>query len=196
MMQIKWIWGFFARCGICWSVDIRGTSSKATLLGEDGRIYATAVCEYPTYYPHNGWAEQDPEDSYAAFVKNVRAILRDSGVKAADIFALCLDAATHTAVLLDEKDMPAPRAIYWTDSRSTAQAEYLKREMGEEIIKESYNSVSSLWTLPQLLWLKENEPQVLARTRKILSVKDYVRYRLTGDYVTDSIEAMGSCCWM
>lgn len=172
-------------------VDFGGTSSKTTLLGEDGRIYATATCEYPTHYPQNGWAEQDPEDSYAAFVKNVRAILRDSGVKAADIRALCLDAATHTAVLLDERDRPVRDAIYWTDTRSAPQAAYLKREMGEAIIRESYNSVSSLWTLPQLRWLKENEPAALARTRRILSVKDYVRYRLTGDYVTDSIEAMG-----
>lgn len=172
-------------------VDFGGTSSKATLLGKDGRIYATAVCEYPTHYPQNGWAEQDPRDSYGAFVKNVRSILQSSKIRPDEIAALCLDAATHTAVLLDDKDRPVRNAIYWTDTRSTSQAECLKREMGDDIIRECYNSVSSLWTLPQLVWLKENEPWVLAQTRKIMSIKDYVRYRLTGDYVTDSIEAMG-----
>ena len=172
-------------------VDFGGSSSKATLLGEDGRVYATASHEYPTYYPHNGWAEQDPRDSYDALCKNVREILRVSHVAPQEIAALALDAATHTAVLLGADDQPVRRAIYWTDARAARQTQRLREEMGEEIIRECYNSVSSLWTLPQLIWLRENEPETLRRTRRLLAVKDYVRYRLTGDFVTDSIEAMG-----
>ncbi|MDD3335966.1 MAG: xylulokinase [Eubacteriales bacterium] len=172
-------------------VDFGGSSSKATLLTETGTVCATASCEYPTYYPENGWAEQEPEDSYQALITNVRAILSKTGVKPEEIAALAVDAATHTAVLLDEKDQPVRRAIYWTDTRAAAQAAELKREHGDEIIKQCYNSVSSLWTLPQLRWLKQNEPDALRRTRKLMAVKDYVRYRLTGDYVTDNIEAMG-----
>ena len=172
-------------------VDFGGSSSKATLLGEDGRVYATASCEYPTYYPENGWAEQDVEDSYQALVSNIREILKSSGVQPEQIAALALDAATHTAVLLDENDRPLRRAIYWTDTRSAQQAARLKKEMGDELIQECYNSVSSLWTLPQLVWLRENEPETIRKTRKVLAVKDYVRFRLTGDYVTDQIEAMG-----
>ena len=61
-------------------VDFGGSSSKATLLGEDGRVYGTASEEYPTYYPHNGWAEQDPDDSYQALTHNIRALLASSGV--------------------------------------------------------------------------------------------------------------------
>lgn len=172
-------------------VDFGGSSSKATLLGTDGRVYATASCEYPTYYPENGWAEQDAEDSYQALVKNVRDVLETASVRPEDVLCLCLDAATHTAVLLDGEDRPVRRAIYWTDTRSAAQAARLKAEKNDEIIRESYNSVSSLWTLPQLVWLRENEPESLGKTRKLMAVKDYVRYRLTGDYATDSIEAMG-----
>ncbi len=172
-------------------VDFGGSSSKATLLREDGSVIATASREYPTYYPQNGWAEQDPEDSYNAFVDNVRELLQTTSVRPEDIAALSLDAATHTAVLLGADDQPVRRAIYWTDSRASEQAARLKAEMGGEIMRECYNSVSSLWTLPQLMWLKEYEPETLSKVRKVLAVKDYVRYRLTGDYVTDSIEAMG-----
>ena len=172
-------------------VDFGGSSSKATLLGEDGRVYCTASCEYPTYYPENGWAEQDADDSYTALVKNIREILEKTGIAPEDIAALALDAATHTAVLTDENGRPLRRAIYWTDTRSSLQAAKLKKEMGEEIIRECYNSVSSLWTLPQLMWLKEHEPETIQKTKKVMAVKDYVRFRLTGDYVTDSIEAMG-----
>lgn len=172
-------------------VDFGGSSSKATLLGTDGRVYATASREYPTYYPENGWAEQDPSDSYDAAVANIREILQKANVNPADVLALCLDAATHTAVLLGADDQPVRRAIYWTDSRAAEQAARLKTEMGDEIMRECYNSVSSLWTLPQLVWLREHEPETLRKTHKLMAVKDYVRYRLTGDYVTDTIEAMG-----
>ena len=93
-------------------VDFGGSSSKATLLGEDGCVYATSTQEYPTYYPHSGWAEQNPEDSWIAFVKNIRCLLVESGVKAEEIMAISLDAATHTAVLLDKNDRPVRNAIY------------------------------------------------------------------------------------
>ena len=172
-------------------VDFGGSSSKATLLGEDGHVYATATHEYPTYYPQNGWAEQDPDDSYNALVANIRHIFTETGIAPEDVIALALDAATHTAVLVGEDDRPVRRAIYWTDARSSAQALRLKSEMGDALLEECYNGVSSVWTLPQLMWLKENEPETLAKTRRIFAMKDYVRWRLTGDYVTDSIEAMG-----
>lgn len=172
-------------------VDFGGSSSKATLLGEDGRVAATATCEYPTYYPQSGWAEQNPEDSWNAFVSNVRELLEKSGAAPEDIAAVALDAATHTAVLLDEQDRPVRNAIYWTDTRASAEADELRARCGEEITRLSFNSVSSLWTLPQLLWLSRHEPETLARTKKIMAVKDYIRYRLTGDFVTDDIEAMG-----
>ena len=172
-------------------VDFGGSSSKATLLGEDGRVAATATCEYPTYYPQSGWAEQNPEDSWNAFVSNVRELLEKSGVAPENIAAVALDAATHTAVLLDAQDRPVRNAIYWTDTRASAEADELRARCGEEITRLSFNSVSSLWTLPQLLWLSRHEPETLVRTAKIMAVKDYIRYRLTGDFVTDDIEAMG-----
>ncbi len=172
-------------------VDFGGSASKATLLGEDGKVYATAGQEYPTWYPQNGWAEQDPEDSYRALVGNIRRILQDTGIAPEDVAALALDAATHTAVLLGEDSRPVRRAIYWTDTRATREAAALKGSMGEELIRECYNSVSSLWTLPQLIWLKEHEPETLRKTKTVLAVKDYVRMRLTGDIATDAIDAMG-----
>ncbi len=171
--------------------DFGGGSSKATLLSEDGRVAAVSTREYSTDYPRPGWAEQNPDDSYDALVRNVRSLLRDSGVSPDEIHALALDGATHTAVLLDENDTPVRPAIYWTDRRSAPQAEELRQRHQAEIAGLSFNSPSSLWTLPQLMWLRENEPEHFGRIRKLLSIKDYVRWRLTGDYVTDSIEAMG-----
>ena len=172
-------------------VDFGGSSAKATLLGQDGRVCGTASREYPTYYPQNGWAEQDAEDSYAALVHTIRQLLAQTGIAPERITALSLSAATHTAVLVGADGRPVRRAIYWTDSRATEQAARLMEQHGAAIMRLCYNGVSSLWTLPQLAWLSEHEPDVLARTTRMMAMKDYLRYRLTGDFVTDPIEAMG-----
>ena len=84
-------------------VDFGGGASKATLLGCDGRVAATHTVEYPTAYPKSGWAEQDPENWYAAICENIREVLSKSRVRPEDIVMVALDAATHTAVLLDEQ---------------------------------------------------------------------------------------------
>ena len=173
-------------------VDFGGGSSKATLLREDGAVVATAAQEYPTAYPKMGWAEQDPEDSYRTLVYNIRALLRESAVSPDDISAIALDGATHTAVLLDDADRVIRPSIYWTDRRSAEQADRLLREHQGQILEQALNVPSPLWTLPQLIWLREREPESFGQIHRILFMKDYVRYRLTGDFVTDRIEAMGS----
>ncbi len=183
-------------------VDFGGGASKATLLRGDGKIAATAVTEYPTYYPNDGWAEQNPEEVYKSFITNVKKILTLSSVDPKDIKAICLDAATHTAVLLDEEDNVIRNSIYWTDKRSIEEAEYLESNYSEKIMKLALNTPSPLWTLPQLMWLKTNEKDNFKKISRIMFVKDYIRYRLVKEFVVDSIEAAGSMlmdvknnCW-
>ena len=173
-------------------IDFGGGSSKATLLSEAGEVVSTSAKEYPTHYPRNGWAEQDPDDSYLAFLHNVRAIVNSTGINPEDIEAIALDGATHTAVLLDENDKLVRPAIYWTDKRSIEQSDFLAENHSKLIMEQSLNAPGPLWTLPQLMWLRENEGESFKKIKKVMFIKDYVRYRLTGDFVTDYIEAMGS----
>lgn len=173
-------------------VDFGGGASKATLLGTNGQVVATHSVEYPTHYPRPGWAQQDPDDWYAAASRNIRAVLEQSGVRPEDILMVALDAATHTAVLLDEKFQILRPAIYWTDTRSAAEAGELRETYGDLIVKRTLHQPDTIWTLPQLLWVKWHEPEVWGKVRHILFAKDLVRYRLTGTYATDSIEAQGS----
>lgn len=173
-------------------IDFGGSSSKATLLNEDGIVVASATREYPSYYPHAGWIEQDPEDYYSAFLANVRDILSQPHVAAEDIAAISLDAATHMAVLLDSNGQPLRRMIHWSDRRSTEQAERLERTYGALLRRHCCNVVGSAWTLPHLMWLREHEPKILKRTGRICFAKDYVRGRITGDFYTDYVEAMGA----
>ena len=173
-------------------IDFGGGASKATLLGEDGIIAATNSVEYPTYYPNQGYAEQNPDDWYAAVKENIAEILKKSGINKSDIAVLCLDAATHTAVLTDNDGNVLRPAIYWTDSRSTKECAYICDNFGESVLKKTLHSVDTIWTLPQLMWVKNNEPEVWSRVGKIFFPKDYIRYLLTGEYCTDYIEAEGS----
>lgn len=173
-------------------IDFGGGSSKATLLDTLGNIVAEHSVEYPTYYPQLGWCEQAPRDWDMALWVNVKDLLAKSGVAAGDILAVSIDSATHTWVMCDEDFKPIRPAIHWTDSRSHRQAEKLKQEYGDFIFEKSFHRPDTIWTLPQILWVKEEEPENFKRLRHIFFEKDYIRYGLTGVYCTDYIEAQGS----
>ncbi len=182
-------------------IDFGGGASKATLLSRDG-IVAENTVEYPTLYPMAGYVEQDPEDWLRAACDNIRAVTEKSEVSVSDIACISFDAATHTAVLMDDNFRVLRNSIYWTDVRSTAEVEFLKQNCQELIEKQVFHKPDTIWTLPELLWVKNNEPELWGRVKKIMFAKDYVRHRLTGDYVTDFIEAEGSMlydaenmCW-
>lgn len=173
-------------------IDFGGGASKATLLRSDGKVVATAKSEYKTLTIGSEGREQRPDDYVLATVDNIRKVLSSSSVDPGDIDCICFDAATHTAVLLDEDYKVVRNSVYWTDTRSVKQKEFLEQNYGEEIFKKFFHRVDTIWTLPELMWVKENEPDVWAKVRKVTFAKDYVRHFFTGDFVTDYIEAEGS----
>lgn len=173
-------------------IDFGGGASKATLLSCEGDVVATSTTEYPTYYPKPGYVEQNPGDWICAIQANIKGILEKSGISPSDILCVALDAATHTAVIMDENFEVIRPAIYWTDTRSTEESEYLLKNHSGITDKQVLHKPSTIWTLPQLLWIKNNEPENFKKTKKILFAKDYVRHFLTDDYCTDYIEAEGS----
>ena len=172
-------------------IDIGSGGCKATLIDVNGNVIATAFKEYSTYYPRPGWAEQDPGDWYKALCQAVGDMI-SGGVRTSGVVAVCISAPTHTAVVLDKDYQVIRKAILWTDQRSTSQAERLAEDYGEDIFRVSLNHVSPVWTLPQLMWIRENEPDAWRKVSAIMFAKDYVRWRLTGISATDWIDAMGS----
>ena len=83
-------------------------------------------------------------------------------------------------------------AVHWTDTRSRKEAELLKNKNGDEIFKKTFHKPDTIWTLPQLLWLKNNHPEIFGKIGCIFFEKDYIRYFLTEVFCTDYIEAEGS----
>lgn len=173
-------------------IDFGGGSSKATLIDTDGNIVSESTAEYPTYYPEERACEQKAEDWEAALYENTRSLLKNSGISPEDILGVAIDSATHTALLCDENMVPLRPALHWTDSRSIKEVAMLNEKYGDEIFKLSYHRAGTFWTLPELLWVKNNEPDTYKKVRHIFFEKDYIRYLLTGVFCTDFIEAQGS----
>ena len=173
-------------------IDFGGGASKATLLNTEGTIVAENTVEYPTLYPQNDACEQDPKDWISALCENTQALLQKSDIDAGDILAVAIDSATHTSLVCDADFKPLRNAMHWTDSRSRKQADALREQYGQMIFDKTYHRPDTIWTLPQLIWLKENEPQLFEKVRYIFFEKDYIRYFLTGVFCTDHIEAQGS----
>ncbi len=173
-------------------IDFGGGSSKATLIETVGEIIAESTAEYPTYYPEDRACEQDARDWERALYENTHSLLEKSGINPGDIIGIAIDSATHTALLCDENMEPLRRAIHWTDSRSVREANELNEKYGDEIFKLTNHKASTFWTLPELLWVKNNEPDTYKKIKHIFFEKDYIRYLLTDVFCTDFIEAEGS----
>ena len=172
-------------------IDYGTGGCKVTVLGEDGSFVGEASVEYTTYHDHPGWSEQEPQDWWTSLCEALKK-LQGKGVDLKSIAACALDGSTHNAVLMDGAFRPVRRTIMWTDQRATSECEALKAGWGEKIFSTCYQMPAPTWTLPQMMWLKANEPDVLKKTEHVLFVKDYVRYLLTGNAATDRIEAQGT----
>jgi len=172
-------------------IDYGTGGCKVTVIDETGAFVDEASTEFVTYHDHPGWSEQEPSDWWSALCASLKK-LAEKGVDLQRVAALALDGSTHNAVLLDGNFNPVRRTIMWTDQRATVECEALKAGWGEKIFSTCYQMPAPTWTLPQMMWLKANEPEVLKRTEHVLFVKDYVRYLLTGTAQTDYIEAQGT----
>lgn len=172
--------------------DLGTGSCKTVIVDRLGVVVGSAQSEYPSSYPQPGWVEQNPQDWLHAVGGTVRSALAESSIPASAISAFGLVGVTHNAVLLDEAWQPLRPCILYLDSRSQPESDELSGRWGEEIFNRTLNSVSPIWTWPQLLWIKRHEPEVWQSTRKILFQKDYVRHCLAPSPVSDAIEVEGS----
>lgn len=168
------------------AADVGTSSLKAVVYSAQGRVTGSATHRYSYRSEQPGWAESDPEDWWQAF-KAALAALRGQGFALTELKAISFTGQMHTAVLLDDKGQVLKPTILWLDRRAAAETE----ELGAKLNLPPYQS-NSTYSLPKLLWLKRNRPELVARIHKILWPKDYLRYRLTGVVCTDMTEAGGA----
>jgi xylulokinase len=135
---------------------------------------------------------QDPREWYQALKLTLKDALAKGKISLPQIVSIAIGAATHTMVLLDEKNEVLRPAILWTDKRTISQVEALRNNFGSEIFSETLHMANVNWTLPYLVWVRENEPEVWKRAQKLLMPKDYIRFKLTGVLATDWMDAHGT----
>jgi xylulokinase len=171
------------------TIDVGTSALKAVLYTATGQMLASAVAGYSYQTPQPGWAEANPAD-WCSALEQALARLRQAGVDLQTVQLMGLTGQMHTAVLLDAQGRPLAPTILWLDRRAVAETAELAHQL-----KLPPQQLNSTYTLPKLLWLARHQPDILAQTRTLLWPKDYLRYRLTGQRLTDATEAAGAALY-
>jgi xylulokinase len=165
--------------------DVGTSSVKASLFTMDGRMYASTSAPYATSYPRPGWAEQDPTLFWEATIAATRSLLQEEGVAVSSIEGIGLAGHMNGALLVDEHGAPTHPFLIHSDSRSTVQRRRLERLWGQkELYRRTGNRTDEKLSLPKAMWIKDEEPEAFARSRWMISAKDYLRFKLTGSLGT------------
>jgi len=175
-------------------IDIGTSATKSCICDESGSVLATASSPHPISSPRPGYSEQDPLHWWRAAIKATRAALAKVHLKPADIRAVGLSGQMHGSVFLADSVTPLRPAILWNDQRTAKQCAQIESAAGGRaaLIDLVANAALTGFTAPKILWVRQNQPAIYDRTRHILLPKDYIRLRLTGDYVTDVSDASGT----
>ena len=173
-------------------IDIGTGGTRAILIDEIGTVLATETAEHPPFAtPDVGWAEQDPDDWWNAAIIAIQKIV--SAFPAESIGAIGLTGQMHGSVLLDKNNKPLRPALLWCDQRTERQCHEIVKTIGaERVIELVSNPAITGFTLPKLLWVRENEPATWDTVASILLPKDYVRLKLSGDKAIDVADASGT----
>lgn len=174
-------------------LDISTTASKALLMDEKGAVICVASQPHSLQTPHPLWSEQDPAEWWQAASASIRQVLAQAALRGEEIAALGLTGQMHGLVLLDEQGQVLRPAILWNDQRTQSQCDEIHRRIGREaFIQISGNVALTGFTAPKILWVAQNEPDIFSRARHILLPKDYIRYRLTGEFAMDKADGSGT----
>jgi xylulokinase len=175
-------------------IDIGTGGSRALLVDGRGAVRAGFTAAHEEMRMERPlWAEQRPENWWDATVKAIRGVLAKAGISGSEVKGIGLSGQMHGLVILDAEGAVIRPSLIWCDQRSQAQVDFVNAKLGKEnVVKYTANPVLTGFTLPKLLWVRDNEPQNFERVRKVLLPKDYVRYCLTGEFASEVSDASGT----
>jgi xylulokinase len=175
-------------------IDVGTGGTRALLVDERGKIRAGHTAAHEDMRMERPlWAEQRPQDWWDAAVEAIRGALARAQISGRDVRGVGLSGQMHGLVILDKDDQVIRPSLIWCDQRSQPQVDYINRAVGSaKVLSYTANPVLTGFTLPKLLWVRDNEPENYARVRKMLLPKDYVRFKLAGEFATDVSDASGT----
>ena len=172
-------------------IDIGTSGTKVIAIDALGNLVAEAAREYALSTPKPLWAEQNPLDWWDAVCACYREISAKIGAE--NIAGIGLSGQMHGLVMLDENGEVLRPAILWCDGRTQAQCDFITQTVGRDVlIEETCNPVLTGFTAPKIIWVRDNEPLIYERARMFLLPKDYIRFRLSGEFATEVSDASGT----
>ncbi|WP_412989170.1 xylulokinase [Pediococcus siamensis] len=173
-------------------IDLGTSSVKVSVVDKMGRMAAQRSESYDLLQKQIGYSEQNPEDWVRATTKAIRNIIDLDRINATEIESLSYSGQMHGLVLLDDNYRVLRPAILWNDTRTVEQSRQILKKMGKGFLKITHNLPLEGFTLPKLLWIQDNEPEIFKKIKVFLLPKDYLRYRMTGHIATDYSDAAGT----
>lgn len=171
--------------------DLGTSGNKATLYSTSGELIKSRTYAYDTHFFNQNWAEQDPSMWWQAVVQTTKDIIE--GINAKDILAVAFSGQMQGCVCIDKEGKPLRPAVIWADQRAQKETEQITGEMGiEKFYRITGHRPSPAYSIEKLMWIKNNEPDIYHKTYKMLLCKDYMIFKLTGQYVTDYSDASGT----
>ncbi len=173
--------------------DLGTSGNKATLFSDDGRMLAAETVPYPVRFFDQNRAEQDPHDWWKAVCDSSRRLLSQAKVDPADIAVVALSGQMMGCTCVDVKGAPLRPSIIYCDQRSDREAAEIRDKVPmEEAYRIVGHRIAAVYGMEKLMWVKRNEPDIYKMTAKTLCAKDYVNFRLTGNFATDYSDASGT----
>jgi gluconokinase len=166
-------------------VDIGTTSTKAIVYDTVGAVLSKYAVEYPLDTSQPSSAVQDPDEIFRAVITSVSNSVKTSGVRMEDIRCVSFSSAMHSVIAVDTFGTPITPCITWADSRGNTQTEEILAQGGHEVYRRTGTPIHPMSPLSKIRWIKQQLPDVFARTHKFISIKEYVFYKLFGTYVVD-----------
>lgn len=173
-------------------LDLGTGSLKGLLMSKEGTVIATKTADYPLVTPQPGYSEQDPAEWLKAAEQVILEIIEEVPDAASNIQGISFSGQMHSLVLLDDENRILRNAILWNDVRTTAQCREITETLKEDLITITKNRALEGFTLPKLLWVKENEPKIWQQIARFLLPKDYLGYWLTGNQQMEYSDAAGT----
>ncbi|MCL6088275.1 MAG: FGGY family carbohydrate kinase [Actinobacteria bacterium] len=170
-------------------IDLGSTNVKTMFFNKEGKVLAFSAKEYPVYFPKPGWVEYDPADWWESTKVTIRECLKKTGINPDSIAGISVSGLGCCPVPLDEDGNVLYNALPWSDQRAQVEVDFLIKNCKDLINTASGSYPTTMNTMPHLIWIKNNEPEVYKKLFKYTEASGFIVQRLTGEFILEYASA-------